>query len=71
MKQKFEFFQVLFYISVKHMVLSKPFSMSEIDIYQILRLNYYKNQKIGEQMTLIENVLVLKCIETQKVQKFC
>ena len=45
--------------------------MSEIDIYQILRLNYYKNQKIGEQMTLIENVLVLKCIETQKVQKCC
>ena len=38
-------FQVSLFISVKKMFLSKAFSMSEIKIYQILRLNYYKKLK--------------------------
>ena len=43
--------------------------MSEKDIYQILRLNYNKKkQKNGGQRTLMEIVLVLTCIETEKAQ---
>ena len=38
-------FQVSLFISVGKMFLSKAFLMSEIDIYQILRLNYYKKLK--------------------------
>ena len=53
------------------MFLLKAFSMCEMNIYQILRLNYYKNKKSGGQMTLMEIILVLTCIETQKVQQFC
>ena len=68
MVQQFEFFQVSLLISVRNMFLSKAFSMSEMNIYQILRLNYYKKKKSGGQMTLTEIVLVLTCIETQKVQ---
>ena len=60
MVELFEFFQVSLLISVRNMFLSKPFSMSEMDIYQTLRLNYYKKLK--------GNVLVLTCLETQKVQ---
>ena len=45
MVQQFEFFQVSLLISVRNMFLSKAFSMSEMNIYQILRLNYYKKQK--------------------------
>ena len=69
MVQQFEFFQVSLLISVRNMFPSKAFSMSEMNIYQILRLNYYKkNKKSGGQMTSMEIVLVLTCIETQKVQ---
>ena len=63
-----EFFQVSLLISVRNMFLSKAFSMSELNIYQVLRLNYYKNKKSVRQMTLMEIVLVLTCIETQKIQ---
>ena len=44
--------------------------MSELNIYQTLKLNYYntKNYKSGGQMKLMDIVLVLTCIETQKVQ---
>ena len=45
MVQQFEFFQVYLLISVSDMFLSKLFPMSEMKIYQILRLNYYKKQK--------------------------
>ena len=45
MVQQFEFFQVSLLISVRNMFLSKAFSMSENDIYQILRLNYYEKIK--------------------------
>ena len=38
MVQKFEFFQVFLLISVRNMFLS-------MDIYQILRLNYFKKFK--------------------------
>ena len=54
-----EFFQVSLLISVRNMFLSKAFSMSELNIYQILRLNYYKNKKSVRQMTLMEIALVL------------
>ena len=47
------------------MYLSNAFSMSEMEIYQILRLNYYNKLKSGGQMTLMKIVLVLTCIETQ------
>ena len=43
--QKFEFFRVSLLISVRNMFLSKAFSMSEMIIYQILKLKYYKKQK--------------------------
>ena len=68
MVQQFEFFQVSLLISVRNMFVSKTFLMSEMNIYQFLRLNYYKKQKSGRQMTLMEILLVLTCIETQKVQ---
>ena len=68
MVQQLEFFQVSLLISIRNMFLSKAFSMSEKSIYQILRLNYYKNKKSGGQMTLMENVLVLTSKETQKLQ---
>ena len=42
MVQQFEFFQVTVLISVRNMYLSKAFSMSEMDTYQILRLHYHK-----------------------------
>ena len=42
MVQPFEFFQVSLVISVRNMFLSKALSMSEMDLYQILKLNYYK-----------------------------
>ena len=45
MVQQFEFFQVSLLISVRNMFLSNAFSMSEMNIYQILSLNYYKKQK--------------------------
>ena len=45
MVQQLEFFQVSLLNSVRNMFLSKAFSMSEMNIYQILRLNYYKEQK--------------------------
>ena len=46
---------------------SKAFSMTELNINQILKLHYYKKlQKSGGQMKLMEIVLVLTC--TQKVQ---
>ena len=45
MVQQIEFFQVSLLISVRNMFLSKAFSMFEMNIYQILRLNYYKKQK--------------------------
>ena len=71
MVQQFEFFQVSLLTSVRNIFLSKAISMSEMDIHQILRLNYYK--KLHEWWTedLMEIVLVLLCIETQKIQKFC
>ena len=53
------------------MFLSKAFSISEINIYQILRFSFeilQKNKKSGGQNMLMEIVLVLTCIETQKVQ---
>ena len=68
MVQQFEFFQVSLLISVRNMFVSKTFLMSEMNIYQFLRLNYYKTKKSGGQMTLMEILLVLTCIETQKVQ---
>ena len=45
MVQQIEFFQVSLLISVRNLFLSKAFSMFEMNIYQILRLNYYKKQK--------------------------
>ena len=70
MVQQFEFFQVSLLISERNMFLSRAFSMSEMNIYQILRLNYYKNQK--EWWTDdVDGVLVFTCIKTQKLQKFC
>ena len=45
MVQKIEFFQVSLLISIRNIILSNAFSMSEMDIYQILRLNYYKKLK--------------------------
>ena len=42
--------------------------MSEMDIYHILRLNYYRKLKEWWADELMEIVLVLICIETQKVQ---
>ena len=42
----FGVFQVSLFISVRYMFLSNAFSMSEMDIYQILRLNYYKKLKV-------------------------
>ena len=45
MVQQFEFFQLPLLISVRNMFLSKAFSMSEMNIYQILKLNYYKKQR--------------------------
>ena len=42
MVQQFECFQISLFISVRKIFLSKVFSMSEMDIHQILRLNYYK-----------------------------
>ena len=45
MVQKIEFFQVSLSISVRNRFLSKALSMSEMNVYQILRLNYYKKQK--------------------------
>ena len=50
------------------MFLSKAFSASEMNIYQILRLNYYKKQKEWWTDDVMEIVLVLTCIETQKLQ---
>ena len=61
MVQLIDFFQVSLLISVRNMFLSKAFSMSQMDIYQISRLNYYKTLK---QMTLMEIILVLFCLET-------
>ena len=43
--KQFEFNQVSLLISVRNMFLSKTFSMSEMNIYQILRLKYYKKAK--------------------------
>ena len=45
MVEQFEFFQVSLLISLRNMFLSKAFSMSEMHIYEILRLNYYKKLK--------------------------
>ena len=45
MVQQFEFFQVSLLISVRNMFLTKAFLVSEMNVYQILRLNYYKKQK--------------------------
>ena len=45
MVQQFEFFQVSLITSLRNMFLSKAFSMSQLNIYQILRLNYYKKEK--------------------------
>ena len=45
MVQQFEFFQVSLLISVRNMFLSKAFLMFEMNIYQILRLNYFKKLK--------------------------
>ena len=42
--------------------------MSELNIYQILKWTTTKNYKSGGQMTLMEIVLVLTCMETEKVQ---
>ena len=70
MVQQFAFFQVSLLISVRNMFLSRAFSMSEMNIYQILRLNYYKSQKKWWTDD-VDGVLVLTCIETQKLQKFC
>ena len=50
------------------MFLSKAFSMSEMDILQILKLNYCKKHKSGGEMMLVEMVLILTCIEAQKIQ---
>ena len=50
----------------KKIILSKAFI--RIDIHQILRLNYCKNYKSGEQKTLMEFLLVLTCMKTQKIQ---
>ena len=41
--------------------------MSEMDIYKILWLNYYKKLKSVGKMALMEIAAVLTCIETQKV----
>ena len=38
-------FQVSLFISVRNMFLSKAFSITEMNIYQSLRLNYYKKLK--------------------------
>ena len=50
---------------------SKAFSMSELNIYQILKLNYYK--KLQEWWTdeVDGDCISFICLETQKVQKFC
>ena len=55
-------------ISVRKTFLPKTFSMSEMDVHQIIILNYYK--KLQEWWTddVMEIVFVLTCIETQKVQ---
>ena len=47
---------------------SNAFSMSELNIYQILKLNYY--EKLQEWWTdeVDGNCIVLICIEIQKVQ---
>ena len=45
MVQQFKFFQVSLLILVRNMFISKAFSMSEKNIYQILRLIYYRKQK--------------------------
>ena len=42
MVQQFESFQVSLLLSGRNMFLSKTFSMSEMEIHQNLRLNYYK-----------------------------
>ena len=66
MVQRLKFFQFSLLLSIKNIILSKAFI--RIDIHQILRLNYRKNYKSGEQKTLMEFVLVLFCMKTQKVQ---
>ena len=38
-------FKVSLFISVRNMFLSKAFSITEMNIYQSLRLNYYKKIK--------------------------
>ena len=40
--EQFELFQVSLFVSVRNMFLSKVFSKSQMDINQILKLNYYK-----------------------------
>ena len=42
MMQQFELFQVFLFVSVRNMFLSKVFSMFEMGIHQILKMNYYK-----------------------------
>ena len=65
MIQQFELFQVSLFVSARNMFVSKAFLMSEMDINQILKLNFDKNSKSSGQIMLMEIVLVLTCIETQ------
>ena len=51
--------RVYLLVSVRKMFLSKAFSMSEMDIHKILRLNYYKKLQEWWTEMLMENVLVL------------
>ena len=53
------------------MFLSESFSMSEMEICQILSLNYYRKLKEWWTDEADRDVLVLTCIETQNLQQFC
>ena len=70
MVQQFEFFQVSLLISVRNMFLSKAFSMSEMNIYQILRLKYYIKQKEWWTNDVDRDCITFnfEIVELQKVQ---
>ena len=53
------------------MFLFKAFSMSEKDIYQTIRVNYYKKHEEWLTDDVDGIALVSTGIETQKIRKFC
>ena len=68
MFQQFGLFRVSLLTSVRNTFPSKAFSMSETNIHQILRLSYCIKLQEWWRDVLMEIVLVLTCIETQKIQ---